>query len=120
MLDTFIICARCKHSSSGSFLSDSSLRGHLIETAVGARLIARSALEGFELYWWRNGNLEVGFIAKRSDGALTAIEVKSGRMSKSGLSEFLKNNPHATPMVIGDRNISVEEFLKDHVELFSV
>ncbi len=102
----------------GDLLADPSLRGHLVETAVGARLIARSALEGFDLYWWRDGNLEVDFVAKRSDGALVAIEVKSGRVSKSGMGEFLRLNPDAKPVVVGDRNISVEEFLRDEVALF--
>lgn len=103
---------------SGDLLADPSLRGHLVETAVGARLIARSAAEGFDLYWWREGDLEVDFVAKRSDGALTAIEVKSGRVSKSGMSEFLKQNPDAKPMVVGDANTPVEQFLRDEVVLF--
>lgn len=103
---------------SGDLLTDSSLRGHLVETAVGARLIARSALEGFDLYWWREGDLEVDFVAKRNDGAITAIEVKSGRVSKSGISDFLKLVPDAKPMIVGDRNISVDEFLRDETELF--
>lgn len=103
---------------SGDLLADSSLRGHLVETAVGARLIARSKLEGFDLYWWRDGDLEVDFVAKRSDGALAAIEVKSGRVSKSGMGAFLKENPDAQPMVVGDRNLPVEQFLRDKVELF--
>ena len=103
---------------SGDLLADPSLRGHLVETAVGARLIARSAAEGFDLYWWREGNLEVDFVAKRSDGALAAIEVKSGRVSKSGMSEFLKQNPDAKPMVVGDVNTPVERFLRDEVSIF--
>ncbi len=102
----------------GDLLADPSLRGHLVETAVGARLIARSALEGFELYWWREGDLEVDFVAKRSDGALATIEVKSGRVSKSGMGKFVELNPDARPMVVGDRNISIEAFLRDEVELF--
>lgn len=102
----------------GDLLTDSSLRGHLVETAVGARLLARSAVEGFDLYWWRDGDLEVDFVAKRSDGAVAAIEVKSGRVSKSGLSEFIKRSPDANPMVIGDRNTSIEQFLRDEVALF--
>lgn len=102
----------------GDLRADSSLRGHLVETAVGARLIARSNLEGFDLYWWRDGNLEVDFVAKGSNGALVAIEVKSGRISKSGMSEFLKQNPDARPMIVGDRNTSIEKFLRDEVELF--
>ena len=102
----------------GDLLADSALRGHLVETAVGARLIARAQTEGFELYWWREGNLEVDFVAKRGDDALAAIEVKSGRVSKSGMTEFLAQNPQAKPMIVGDRNVSVEQFLRDEVELF--
>lgn len=102
----------------GDLLADSTLRGHLVETAVGARLIARAQTEGFELYWWREGNLEVDFVAKRGDDALAAIEVKSGRVSKSGMTEFLAQNPQAKPMIVGDRNVSVEQFLRDEVELF--
>lgn len=102
----------------GDLLADSALRGHLVETAVGARLIARAQTEGFELYWWREGNLEVDFVAKRGDDALAAVEVKSGRVSKSGMTEFLAQNPQAKPMIVGDRNVSVEQFLRDEVELF--
>lgn len=102
----------------GDLLADSALRGHLVETAVGARLIARAQTEGFELYWWREGNLEVDFVAKHGDDALAAIEVKSGRVSKSGMTEFLAQNPQAKPMIVGDRNVSVEQFLRDEVELF--
>lgn len=102
----------------GDLLADSALRRHLVETAVGARLIARAQTEGFELYWWREGNLEVDFVAKRGDDALAAIEVKSGRVSKSGMTEFLAQNPQAKPMIVGDRNVSVEQFLRDEVELF--
>ena len=103
---------------SGDLLADPSLRGHLVETAVGARLIARSNVEGFDLYWWRDGDLEVDFVAKRSDGALAAIEVKSGRISKSGMTEFLKDNPSAKPIVVGDANTPVEQFLRDEIPIF--
>ena len=103
---------------SGDLLADPSLRGHLVETAVGARLIARSNVEGFDLYWWRDGDLEVDFVAKRSDGALAAIEVKSGRISKSGMAEFLKQNPGAKPIVVGDANTPVEQFLRDEIPIF--
>lgn len=102
----------------GDLLSDSALRGHLVETAVGARLIARSITEGFDLYWWREGDKEVDFVAERNDRATTAIEVKSGRISKSGMSVFLTQNPDARPLVIGDRNTTVEQFLRDEIELF--
>ena len=93
------------------------LRGHLVETAVGAYLIGRSAIDGFDLFWWRNGNLEVDFVLKRGQ-QITAIEVKSGRVSKCGISAFCKLYPTAKPMVVGDSNTSVEDFLRGNVPLF--
>lgn len=81
-------------------------------------LVARSELEGFDLYWWREGNLEVDFVAKRSDGVLAATEVKRGRITKSGISEFLKQDPDARPMAVGDRNATVERFPRDEIPLF--
>ena len=57
-------------------------------------------------------------VGARGDDALAAIEVKSGRVSKSGMTEFLAQNPQAKPMIVGDRNVSVEQFLRDEVELF--
>lgn len=103
---------------SGDLLQDPALRGHLVETAVGARLIALANIEGFDLYWWREGNREVDFIARRADGAIAAIEVKSGRISKSGMAEFVRLNPEARPMIVGDRNTPIERFLRDEVSLF--
>ena len=105
-------------AGAGSLAEDPALRGHLVETAVGARLIARSKLEGFSLYWWREGSREVDFIASRPDGSLAAIEVKSGRITKSGLADFCKLYPAARPIVVGDRNTPVEAFLRDEVPLF--
>lgn len=94
------------------------IRGHLVETAIGARLIARSQTEGFNVYWWREGDREVDFVVSKPLGAPTAIEVKSGRLSKSGLAEFCQANPKAKPIVVGSRNTSVEAFLRDEIALF--
>lgn len=101
----------------GDLLSESDLRGHLIETAVGAYLMAKSKTDAFDLYWWREGDLEVDYVVKKGN-QLTAIEVKSGRVSKSGMGEFLKRNPLAKPVVVGDRNTSVEDFLLGNIALF--
>ncbi len=68
-----------------------SLKGHLIESAVGAYLINRSIIEGFTVYWWRKGNDEVDFVI--ADKSAAAIEVKSGRVkSTSGMTKFLVEN----------------------------
>lgn len=101
----------------GSLLEDPDLYGHLVETAVGAYLIARSALDGFDLYWWREGDLEVDFVLRRARN-ITAIEVKSGRVSKSGMGAFCKAYPKARPIIVGDRNTPLEDFLRGKVPLF--
>ena len=101
----------------GSLLEDPDLYGHLVETAVGAYLIARSAIDGFALYWWRDGNLEVDFVLRRARD-ITAIEVKCGRVSKSGMGAFCKTYPKASLTIVGDRNTPLEDFLRGKVPLF--
>lgn len=103
------------------FLARGDLRGHLVESAVGAYLIARSECEGFEVMWWREGNKEVDFVI-RSESALTAIEVKGGAESgQSGMAMFLDEHPEAKRLVVGGAAAgacTVEEFLAGDVELF--
>lgn len=101
----------------GNLLDDPSLRGHLVETAVGAYLLARAATDGFGLWWWREGDREVDFVATYGQRVL-AIEVKSGRVRPSGIAEFCARFPGATPLVVGDRNTPVETFLAGEVPLF--
>ena len=79
----------------------------LIESAVGAYLIARSECEGFEVMWWREGNKEVDFVI-RSESALTAIEVKGGAESgQSGMASFLDEHPEAKRLVVGGADAGV-------------
>lgn len=99
-------------------LTSPSARGHLVESAVGASLLARSQREGFELYWWRDGSYEVDFVTKRGD-RLTAIEVKSGKVGKTeGLAEFCKRFSNSRPLVVGSQNLTVERFLMEEPPLF--
>lgn len=85
----------------GSVLSDTELRGHLVESAVGAHLLALAPEVGFDVTWWREGNSEVDFVISDSN-ATVAIEVKSGRMKPlGGMAEFLKRYPKALRLVIG-------------------
>ncbi len=96
-------------------------RGHLVESAVGARLLARAADEHFELFWWREGAREVDFVVAGND-ELVAIEVKSGGTSaQGGMVSFLEKYPSARRVVVGGSAAgacSVEEFLLDEVPLF--
>ncbi|MDO4289642.1 MAG: ATP-binding protein [Eggerthellaceae bacterium] len=104
-----------------AFLAAGNLRGHLVESAVGAYLIARSECEGFDVMWWREGNKEVDFVI-RDGSALTAIEVKGGaEAGQSGMADFLDEHPGTKRIVVGGAAsgaCTVEDFLMGNVELF--
>jgi len=93
-------------------------RGRLVESAVGAYLLARGKEEGFEVYWWRERGNEVDFVIKKGS-QLTAIEVKSGRVKNTGGSiVFKKLYPEAFSLIIGSANCSLEDFLLGRKPLF--
>jgi predicted AAA+ superfamily ATPase len=93
-------------------------RGRLVESAVGAYLLARGKEEGFEVYWWRERENEVDFVIEKGN-RLTAIEVKSGRVKNVGGSlVFRRLYPHALSLVIGSANLSLEDFLLGKKPLF--
>lgn len=93
-------------------------RGRLVESAVGAYLLARGKEEGFELYWWRERGNEVDFVLKKGS-LLTAIEVKSGRVKNTGGSLVFKNKyPEALGLTVGSPNLGLEDFLLGKTGLF--
>lgn len=50
--------------------------GRLVETAVGAHLLAHAHQGGFEVYYWRERDQEVDFVLQKGK-RLLALEVKS-------------------------------------------
>lgn len=93
--------------------------GHLVETTVGAYLINRSIQEGFEVFWWREGNYEVDFVLQEGT-QLTALEVKSGRIKNvEGMSRFLSKYPGALRIIVGSSENSLEDFLTGTISLFN-
>ncbi|WP_232204421.1 ATP-binding protein [Olsenella profusa] len=102
-------------------LGEPDIRGRIVESSVGARLLARSADEGFEVMWWREGVQEVDFVLRKGS-ALTAVEVKSGAESgQSGMGTFLARHPDARRIVVGGSAsgaCTVKDFLLDGVPLF--
>ena len=102
-------------------LGEPDIRGRIVESSVGARLLARSADEGFEVMWWREGVQEVDFVLRKGS-ALTAVEVKSGAESgQSGMGTFLARHPEARRIVVGGSALgacTVKDFLLDGVPLF--
>ena len=93
-------------------------RGRLVESAVGAYLLARGKEEGFEVYWWRDRGNEVDFVIKKGS-QLTAIEVKSGRVKSVGGSLVFKQlYPEALSLIIGSANYGLEDFLLGKKPIF--
>jgi len=111
------------------FLEMPDSRGHLVESAVGAYLLARGSEEGFSVYWWRDRDKEVDFVIESGktvdgslapgSGALTAVEVKSGRVKHTGGGmEFIRRYPNALSLTVGGGDCSLEDFLEGKVPLF--
>lgn len=93
-------------------LSDPERKGHLVETAVGAHLLALAATDNFNVYWWREDNVEVDFVIQKGE-SIVAIEVKSGRIkSTKGLAAFVNKFPTARTLIIGSSEFPLEKFLK--------
>jgi predicted AAA+ superfamily ATPase len=115
--DTSLLVA-VNRSQSETLMTDPNLKGHLVETAVGAHLLKRAKQDGFAVYWWRDGNQEVDFVLKKQQ-RLTALEVKSGRIkSRQGLTACMTRFPVTKQLVVGSAAVSLENFLLDKVDLF--
>jgi len=86
--------------------------GRFFESAVGAYLVSRAPTENYEVYYWREGNLEVDYILKK-DNKVVAVEVKSNSdTTNKGLAEFRERyNPHSS-IVVGKGGMDAEIFLK--------
>lgn len=98
--------------------ADRTFLGRLTESAVGAHLANAATCGVCDLFYWRERNREVDFVA-RTGRTLVAIEVKSGRAPtavQAGLAAFTEAfNPRRSLLVGGD-GIPVEEFLLKPVE----
>jgi len=93
-------------------------KGRLVESAVGAYLLARGKEESFEVYRWRERNNEVDFVVKKGE-RLTAVEVKSGRVKNAGGSlVFKKLYPEAFSLIVGGTDAGLEDFLLGKIPLF--
>jgi len=93
--------------------------GYFFESAIGAHLVSRALTGNYEVYYWREGNLEVDYILKKNN-KIAAIEVKSNSdTTNKGLVEFRERyNPHCS-IVVGKGGMNAEAFLKvDPVKLF--
>jgi len=97
--------------------ADREFWGRLTESAVGAHLANAAASGDCELYYWRERDREVDFVA-RAGRAVTAIEVKSGRArdAQPGLEAFAQAFKPRRRLLVGGDGIALEEFLARPVE----
>ena len=99
-------------------LSDSERRGRLVESAVGAHLLAESKRKNFKIFWWREGNDEVDFVLQKG-ASVVALEVKSGRVKPTtGMTRFITAFKPTKCLVVGSSECSIEIFLANKVDLF--
>lgn len=91
---------------------DAEAWGRLVESSIGAHLLATTMTSPVELFYWREANLEVDFVIK-SGRNLLGVEVKSGRKmtALSGLERFRTSFRKAETMLVGGQGIEIEKFL---------
>lgn len=96
--------------------ADREFWGRLTESAVGAHLANAAAGGVCELFYWREGNLEVDFVL-RAGRVVVGIEVKSGRapVAHSGLAAFAEAFRPKRTLLVGGDGIPVDEFLSRSV-----
>jgi predicted AAA+ superfamily ATPase len=89
--------------------SDPDAWGRLVETVIGAHL----ANGGVDLFYWREGNLEVDWVA-RTPGGVTGLVVKSGarRAALPGMTAFDRAHRPARRLLVGANGIDLETFLR--------
>lgn len=96
---------------------DSAYWGRLVESSVGAHLLNSVQRTNIELFYWREGDLEVDFVLKKGE-KLVAVEVKSNgeSLKSSGMDAFLQNHPSCRPLLVGEQGIPVQEFLSSSIK----
>ncbi len=106
-LNTALVTAMTGRSAA-DVAADRDVRDRLVETAVGAHLVATAGRD-IDVLWWREGDREVDFVLAGRSGVL-AIEVGSGRPKPSlpGLAAFTRHFGAARTLLIGAQGLPLE------------
>lgn len=85
--------------------------GRHFESAIGAHLASFAFTERYNLYYWKDNNMEVDYILQKN-GKLIAIEVKSNNESHTaGLDAFNQRFHPQSTIIVGQSGMSAEDFL---------
>ncbi len=86
--------------------------GRVVESSIGAHLLAHSLAGDYKVYYWRERNQEVDFVLSKGDMVL-GLEVKSGRKQNlAGMDVFQKTFQPNKVLLVGNEGIPWDEFLK--------
>lgn len=98
-------------SGSNEVRQDPAAWGRMVESAVGAHLLASAVGQEIRVSFWLENRREVDFVLEKG-GRLAAIEVKSGRARDAipGIGLFLKRHPGARAYLVGGDGMRLEEF----------
>ena len=85
--------------------------GRIFESGIGAYLVSQAFVHRFEVFYWRERDVEVDFVLRKK-GSVVAIEVKSNaEEGANGLDKFCKLYNPQSAFIVGDGGISAEDFL---------
>lgn len=103
--------------SSATESIDPTLRGQIVESAVGSHLLGLTRGTTTAVKYWREGNDEVDFILQ-SPRQRVLIEVKSGdsRGAFRGAEQFRKRHGDARLILVGDDGVLLDVFLGMNLE----
>ncbi len=102
------LLAAIQRKTPAALLRDPALYGRWAENAVGAHLIKA----GLDVFYWRDRDLEIDFVAKKGSDSL-AVEVGVSMKKRSGEIKALARRCGANKaMLVGPRGVTLEEFLK--------
>ncbi|TKB98746.1 ATP-binding protein [Pedobacter cryophilus] len=101
-----------RNESFNEILENKQEWGRMVESAIGAHLVNSALVNNFNVYYWRHRNDEVDFVLEKR-GRVIALEVKSNdATSLSGLNAFQKYFNPSKVLLIGNKGLPWEEFLK--------
>lgn len=97
-------------------IKDTRIWGRMFESAVGAYIVNQAFENQMDVFYWREGNLEVDYVVKWK-GQLIAIEVKSNNdKGNKGLWAFRERFNPFDAFVVGKGGVPVEEFLSSNLK----
>jgi predicted AAA+ superfamily ATPase len=105
-----------------SVMSDSTLWGRFVESAVGTHLVAeKSRLNDGKIWYWRESEgrntYEVDFVFEYR-GKILAMEVKSGSGKVGSFSKFRERFPDAKILIVGKDGMPWQDFIAGKIEHF--